>query len=83
MERHLVYLFLAAHREHSIPRQIQMLSSELLQKNFSFWQHPNVKVTTQKRQKHSSLVVLLVIPLEKVLSKVLSRSIEQGYGIDN
>ena len=83
MERHLLYLFLAAHREHAIPRQSQMLSSDLLQKNFSFWQHPNGEVTTQKRKNHSSLVVLVVIPLEKVLSKVLSRSIEQGYGIDN
>ena len=35
MERHLVYLFLAAHREHAIPRQSQMLSSDLLQQNFS------------------------------------------------
>ena len=31
MEWHLVYLFLVAHREHAIPRQSQMLSSDLLQ----------------------------------------------------
>ena len=31
----MVYLFLAAHREHAIPRQSQMLSSNLLQQNFS------------------------------------------------
>ena len=42
-----VYLFLAAHMEHAIPRQSQMLSPGLLQQNFSFSQHPDVKMTTQ------------------------------------
>ena len=42
-----VYLFLESHREHAIPRRSQLLLLDLLQQNFSFWQHLDVKVTTR------------------------------------
>ena len=87
MERHLVYLFLAAHREHAIPRQSQMLSSDPLQQNFSFWQHPDVKVITQvsiwilrsirtlnRKQKRAKLKSWKVSPIQSVPGHIIRPS---------
>ena len=87
MERNLVYFFLAAHKEHAIPRQSQMLSSDLLQQNFSFGQHLDDKVITHvsiwiprstrtlnRKQKRGKLKPWKVSPIQSVPHHIIRPS---------